>query len=456
MKTKIILGLVVISVMVVVTLLLYPRLLSSKADRQILYWTDRMIPGDRSDHPGRSPMGMERTPVYSDEVDSAVSSHTSLHEDAYYTCPMHPSVIKQTAGACPICGMTLVKKTKHPAGTSPVQEAVRSVAISPSQEVMAHVSTTRAKRLALRREIRAAGRIDYAESNFRYISTRFPGRLDRLYLTYTGQRVEKGDPVADIYSPEAFSAQQEYLLAKEGYDNVRESADIISNGAKELFEQSRGKLIQWGFTDAQIANLDAKKEAQSTITIYSQITGTVLKKNVDPQHYAGAGEDMYDVADLSMVWMYVDIYEYEVQSIRLGQKVEAAGQGYPGKIFTGKVTFISPTIDPSSRTVRVRTEFPNPRGELRIGTYVDARVTVVLPLAVVVPVTALLSTGNRHVVWLQKQAGVYEARNVTPGGRAGEDIQILDGIAEGEIVVTSGGYLLDSESQLRAVSPSER
>ncbi|MBI1807380.1 MAG: efflux RND transporter periplasmic adaptor subunit [Ignavibacteria bacterium] len=436
----------------IIGLFVYPKVFHSNPQRTILYWTDPMIPGDRSDQPGKSPMGMERVPVYADEVksDSTLDHHSSPKE--YYTCPMHPSVRSDKPGACPVCGMTLVKRTEDNGIPGEEHRAMENVTLSPSKQVLANVSTSIAKRSSLEKEIRAGGRIDYAEPNFKHISTRFPGRLEKLYLSYTGQKVNKGDPVAEIYSPEAISAQQEYLLAIDSYDQVKDAAEVISSGAKSLLDQSRQKLVLWGFTNDQIIDLEKTKTVKDTLIIYSPIAGTVIKKNVDPQHYAAAGEDIYDIADLSTVWMYADVYEYELHWLNIGQHVYATSQAYPGTVFTGEITFISPTIDPSTRTASIRVEFPNRRSLLKLEMFVDASIKIKLPETVVVPVSAVLSTGERQVVWVQKDQTAFEPHLVRIGARAGDFIQILEGLIEGETVVTSGGYLLDSESQMQATA----
>ncbi|MFI5251471.1 MAG: efflux RND transporter periplasmic adaptor subunit [Bacteroidota bacterium] len=448
MTKKYIFSIITVVLLGIFGYILYPKFFPSKPERKILYWTDPMLPGDKSDHPGKSPMGMERVPVYADSAIAESSTTTELAPGEYYTCPMHPQVHKDQPGACPICGMTLVKKTAAHAMSESDKNNIATVSISPSKQVLANVATSIAVKMALEKEIRAVGAIDYAEPNFKQISIRFPGRLDKLYLTYTGQNVHKGDPVADVYSPEAISAQQEYLLAKDSYDEVKSQTDLISGGAQSLLDQARQKLLRWDFTEHQIAELESTKTVQKTITIHSPISGTVLKKFADPQHYASAGEDLYDVADLSTVWMYSEIYEYEVENIKNGQIVVASSDAFPGRIFTGKVIFISPTIDPSSRTAKVRIELPNPRLDLKVGMYVNARISVKLQESVVVPISAVLSTGSRQIVWIQKDGEVFQPRVVTTGERTGEYIQILDGIDEGDTIVTSGGYLIDSESQL--------
>jgi Cu(I)/Ag(I) efflux system membrane fusion protein len=445
MNRKILISLVVTVIVGFAVFYFYQKVFPSKPERKILYWTDSMIPGDRSDHPGTSPMGMERTPVYADEVQAE-----SPPQKSYYTCPMHPSVHKDGPGACPICGMTLVKKTDGVVISDNEQHSLQTVTISPSRQVLANVSTSVARRMALQKEIRAVGKIDYAESNYRNISARFPGRLEKLYLTYTGQHVRKGDPVADVYSPEAISAQKEYLLAKDSYDQVKDANEIFSSSAFSLLEQSKQKLLLWGFTQEQLQQLGESKQVNNNLTIYSPISGTVLKKNVDPQHYAAAGENMYDVADLSTVWIYVDVYEYEMNGIKIGQHVEVTSDSYPDETFSGTVNFISPTVDPSGRTVKVRAELPNLNEKLKPEMFVTATLKITLPPSIVVPTNAVLSTGTKQIVWIRQREGVFEPRFVKVGERSEDNIQILNGINVGDTVVTSGGYLIDSESQLQA------
>ena len=447
MRRKIIVPLLSLIVLTAAGLFLYPGIFPAKQDRKVLFWTDPMLPGDRSDQPGKSPMGMDRVPVY--EGDTAKEQKTIRQE---YYCPMHPQVVRDKPGACDICGMTLVKRNKESAaiGTSPGGPG--NVLISPSRQILAQVATILAKRMPLLMSVRAVGRIAYAEPSFRHISTRFAGRLPMLYIFFTAQRVRAGDPVAEMYSPEAISAQQEYLLASDSYVQAKDAPELVASGAKSLVDQSRQKLMQWGFTEGQIADLDSTRKVRYTVTIYSPIAGTVLKKNADPQHYAAAGEDLYDVADLSRVWMEADVYEHEVGWLRTGQTVTATGDAFPGSTFSGVVSFIGPTVDPATRTVVVRAEFPNPGERLKPGMYVDAVAAVPLSPAIVVPATAVLSTGTRTVVWVQTDSEVFEPRLVRLGARAGEDVQILEGIRQGDRVVISGGYLLDSESQLQAAT----
>ncbi len=367
---------------------------------------------------------------------------STLAQDDYYTCPTHPSVRSDRPGECPLCGMALVKKSSL---VDTVAAGDEAATVSPSDQVLANIGTSVAGVKSLEKEISTAGTIVAAETNSRRITALFPGRIDRLYLTHAGQPVQRGDPVADVYSPEAISAQQEYLLALGGVEREPQS-----QSARDLLVQSRGKLLRWGFLMRQVEDLERTRTVHELVTIYSPISGTVLRKNVEPQHYASEGEDLFEVADLSTVWMNARLYEDEIRSMKTGEKVVATADAYPGQIFTGQVTFIGRTVDPESRTVNIRAEFRNPVGALRVDMYVNALIRLRLPQAVVVPASALLSTGERQFVWVEKEDGVFEPRNVVAGLRAGDDLQILEGIKAGEVIVTSGANLLDSEGQVEA------
>lgn len=383
------------------------------------------------------------------ETSHEAAQAVAKSDEFYYTCPMHPSVRSDKPGACPVCGMTLVKKTLTHEPRDEETSGIPSVHLSQSQRVVANVATQFVMKKRLRKEITAAGKIDYAEPSFRHISMRFPGRIEKIYLSYTGQHVGKGDPVAELYSPEAISAQQEYLLAKESYEQVSASPDLISNGAHELYVQSRQKLLLWGFTEGQIIRLDSTGSTSEKVTIYSPVSGIVLKKNIEPQKYVNAGDDLYDVADLSTVWMYADVYEKDLQFLATGESIRMWADAYPGEVFSGKVSFVDPVVDPQTRTARVRAEFPNPGLRLRPGMFVKAEIEIPVLQSLAVPKTAILSTGRRDIVWIEVANNTFEPREITVGTSTESYTQVLSGLEEGESVVITGGYLLESESQLQ-------
>lgn len=367
----------------------------------------------------------------------------------YYTCPMHPSVRSDRPGACPVCGMALVKKTGAAVDGQVNLADLRAVTLSPTQRVLANISTTPAQHRNLRKEITAVGLVEYAEPRYTHVSMRYPGRLEKLYLGFVGMPVKKGDPVADVYSPEAVSAQQEYLTALSWHEQVQNSPGDASRAAKEMVDQARQKLELWDFTKEQIDNLRNAGKINYIVTMYAPISGTVMKKNVYPQHYAMTGEDIYDLADLSIVWVYLDIYEKDIRYVSTGQPVEVVTEAYPGERFTGKVTFIDPVVNPDTRTVRVRTEFTNAHGKLKPNMYVTASVRNPAVRTLVVPSSAVLSTGKRTVVWVEVQGNAFEPRDVAVGTTTEGWTEILSGLREGELVAETGGYLIDSESALQ-------
>jgi Cu(I)/Ag(I) efflux system membrane fusion protein len=447
MKKYVIIGLTMVVLAGAVIVFIYPKPFS-KPERKILYWTDSMIPGDRSDHPGKSPMGMDRTPVYADESQPG-SSDDEQAGSSYYTCPMHPSVHKDKPGACPVCGMALVKKSSRREAANVNLANLKGVSLSPTQRVMANVTTATVERKALRKEVTAVGVVDFAEPRYLHISMRFPGRLDKLYLTYTGQTVRKGDPVADVYSPEAISAQQEYLLALESEEQLTNAPNNIRVDASGLCEQARQKLLRWGFAEQQVEKLKKTREIARTVTMLSPIGGTVIKKNVDPQYYAAMGENIYDVADLSIVWIYVDMYEKDIRFVRVGQTVRTTTEAYPNETFVGRVAFIDPVLNADTRTVRVRTEFANPGGKLKPNMYVKASIAVPTMNTLVVPASSIMSTGKRNVVWVEVQANTFEPRDVIIGASTETYAEVMNGLNEGERVAATGGFLIDSESSLQ-------
>ncbi len=390
--------------------------------------------------------------VFYPQLFSSSQTEHAAHAEEYYTCPMHPSVISAKPGACPVCNMALVKKSKAPETPSNSDmTALAAVRLSSTQRVLANVATTTLTRRALQQAINAVGVIEMAEPNFKHISSRFPGRLEKLYLSYTGQTVKVGDPVAEVYSPEALSAQQEFLLALQASEANQSAQTTMAQSAATMLAQARQKLVLMGL-ERLIAELEQTRQAREIVTTYSPIRGTVLKKSVDPQHYTWVGQDMYDVADLSIVWMYFDVYEKDLRFIKSNQAVRITSEAYPNEMFLGKVTFIDPVLNNETRTVRVRVECANPEGKLKLGLYVTAQILMPNHEALVVPASAVLATGKRNVVWIEVDGNVFEPREVVLGAQSEGQYEVLQGLQGHEKIVVSGGFLLDSESQLQAAA----
>jgi Cu(I)/Ag(I) efflux system membrane fusion protein len=446
MKKNIIISVIIIVIVGLAGLYFYPKIFPSKPERKILYWTDPMLPGDRSDHPGKSPMGMERTPVYADEAQSETTGQNTSAEESYYTCPMHSSVRSDKPGACPVCGMALVKKTKMQSASEEEIKNLQQVSLSASQRVIANVSTTAVTRQDINKEISAVGVVDFAEPLQTTVTARFRGRIEKLYVNYTGELVKQGQPLFDLYSPDLVSAQQEFIIA------LNSLGDSLFSGANQslLLQASRDKLrIHFGMTEKQIAIIEKTRQTQSTMTFFSPISGTVITKEIQEGQYVDEGMPLYKLADLSNVWIYLDVYEKDIRFILMNHPVQITTEVYPNEKFRGKVTFIDPVINNETRTVRVRSEFANPNGKLKPQMYVKAQIHVPSSSALVVPTTAVLYTGKRTLVWIEVKPNTFEPREVELGISSGSFIEVLSGLEEDENVVTSGGYLLESESQLQ-------
>jgi membrane fusion protein, copper/silver efflux system len=373
-----------------------------------------------------------------------------------YTCPMHPFIIKDKPGACPICGMTLVKKIEGAQGGTPGQggakeaEMLGHVSLSPTQMVMANVATTEAKTMLLSKEINATGIVQYDQARQARVTAWVAGRIDKLHVNTVGSYVSKGRPVAEVYSPDLVSAQQEYLLALKSREQFKNSPiQSISQGGEGLVASARQRLKLMGVRDEQIAGLEKAGQPNIRLPIYTPLSGVVIEKIALEGQYVNVGDPLFNIADLSTVWVEVEVYENEFSFVKTGQPVDIVSQSYPGKTFRGRVAFIYPFLDPKTRTVKVRAEIPNPGLKLKPDMFVNAIVKVPLGSSVVVPVTAVMDTGQRQTVWVEMKPGMFEPREVKVGARSGDNVQILSGLKAGEQVASSGGYLIDSEAQLK-------
>ena len=375
------------------------------------------------------------------------STQDQLAEE-YYTCPMHPSVRSDKPGACPICGMALVKRRDEPERTAAELSSLREVSLSPSQRVMANVATEPVRRMNLVHAIRSVGVIDEAEPLQAKVAARFHGRIEKLYANSFGVAVKKGQPLFDLYSPDLVTASREYVLALQAQEGAGEGTSGAQNAGMAAASRER-LLVHFGMTARQIERLAESREGNSTVTFFSPISGTVVVKDVQEGQYVDEGMVLYQVADLSRVWAYLDVYERDQRFVAPGQTVVLAADAFPGEEFRGRVSFVDPVLTPQSRTVRIRVELGNAGGKLKPQMYVRGTIEVPVGNSLVVPETAILATGSRDVAWVEVKPNVFEPRDVVVGVRDDGGAQILTGLHEGEMVATSGGFLLDSESQLQ-------
>jgi multidrug efflux pump subunit AcrA (membrane-fusion protein) len=411
------------------------------------YYTCPMHPEIVRDQPGDCPIcGM--TLVKKEREGKKVEETALAEADVYYTCPMHPEVVRDEPGDCPICGMTLVKKTR---GDSKRDEA-SSVTVSPELIQTLGVTTEMVHPRELTKEIRTVGRVDYNEKAMKVVNAWVPGRIDKLFVDFTGVTVKKGAPLALLYSPKLISTQKEYLLSLETLKKMKDSVipEIIQS-AKSLVEASKQRMLLWGISEKQIKELEERGEWSKHLTIYAPIGGTVTHKQAIEGIYVMEGGHLYHITDLSTVWLYLDVYEYEMSLVKIGQQVEITTPSDAGRTYTGTISFIDPFLDNKTRTVRVRCEIENEDLSLKPGMFANAIINVLIGEAVIaVPESAVIHSGKRTHVIIDKGEGKFMPRPVILGTQAGDYYQVLDGVMEGETVVTSANFFIDSESQLKA------
>lgn len=325
-----------------------------------------------------------------------------------------------------------------------------TVQISPERQQLIGVRFGTVERRTLQKVTRTAGRIDYDEKRIGTVAPKISGWIEDLYVDFTGQFLRQGEPLLTIYSPELVSTQEEYLLAlKARLDWSKSPFAEVSESGKLLAESARRRLKLWDISDAQIETLEKTREPMKTLTLYSPFTGYVLKKMITRGQFVEAGMALYTIADLSVVWLIADIYEYELPSIRLGQKAAIEMAIYPGEKFTGKLIYIYPYLDPQTRTAKVRFELANPHDKLKPEMFANVEISVLLGDRLAIPEGAVIDTGVRKVVIVDRGSGYFEPREVKLGAKAGEIFEVIDGLKAGERVVTSANFLIDSESKLK-------
>lgn len=397
--------------------------------KKVLYYANPMDPTVHSDRPAKDSMGMDYVPVYEEAAPSAEEkAKTGL---LYYASPMDPEVHSD-------------KPMKDEMGMDyvPVYAEKPGISLTPDQEALIGVQTEAAVRRPMRAVISALGKIAYNERKTSVVSARYSGRVEKLVAGFTGAEVRQGDPLMEIYSPELSNAQQEFLQAAKGGDGW-------SSG---LLESARAKLKLWGVTEDQLRQIKRLGRVLSPLPVLSPLTGTVTRLGVLAGQYVEVGTVLYEVSNLDQVWMEADVYEKDLAAVSLKSEVQLSPVSYPELKYRQPVTLISPVIDPETRTVRVRTEVENPDHKLKPGMFVN--VTIEGPEGepvLAVPESAVLDTGLRRLVYVRTGEGKYLGKTVVLGMHSDGWYAILEGLSEGEQVVTRANFLIDSESQLRGV-----
>lgn len=416
---------------------------------------------------------------------------------ARYHCPMHPTVVSDKPGTCPICGMNLVPISRdhqgEPSAVPPTSKTVWRSTMNPSEvsdrpgkdsmgmDMVAEtipadsggtggevaglakirmnaqkrqligVRTALVAKKPFEPTIRAAGRIASDETRIRQVTTKTDGYVERLYANAVGEVVRQGQPLLEIFSPELLASQNEYLVAVAARQRTSGSSIAsVAGYGDELVASARRRLQLFDLSDDQIARLERSGTPERVVTVYAPISGVITARNVAQGQKIASGATLLEVVDLSRVWALASVYEYELPFVRLGQNATMTLSYLPGKAFDGKVSFIYPTVDPQTRTVQVRVEFPNPGLELKPDMFAEVVLRGDLGERLAVPDSAVLDTGTRSIAFVETEEGVFEPRELKIGLRLADEYEVLAGLTEGERVVVSANFLIDSESKLKA------
>ena len=329
--------------------------------------------------------------------------------------------------------------------------AANQIKISTEKVQKLGVRTEAAQLRPMDRTVRAAGRIEPDERRLFAITPKFEGYVERLHVNVTGQPVAKGQPLFEVYSPELVSAQREYAIAAQGLESLKYAGGTTLAGMKQLAESGLQRLRNWDISEEQVKALVKSGETQRTLTFRSPVAGIVMEKKAVQGMRFMPGEVLYQIADLSAVWVIADVFEQDIGLIKSGAKAKVKINAYPDKLFQGTVTYIYPSLKAETRTVPVRVELANPGLLLKPAMFAQAEFSVSAKGAVVaVPVSAVIDSGTRQIVLIQQGEGRFEPRNVRLGARSDNYVEILEGVKEGEQVVVSANFLIDAESNLKA------
>jgi RND family efflux transporter MFP subunit len=392
---------------------------AEKGGRKVLYWVDPMHPAYKSDKPGIAPdCGMKLEPVYADGGAAVASAGANrIHADDLSTME------------------------------------VGTVRITPEKQQLIGVKYEQVEVGGGSRTIRAVGKVAIDETRIGHVHTKVEGWIDKVFVDFTGKLVRKGQPLLTIYSPDMLASERELLLAAKAKTIMRNSA--LPSGfdqSESLLQATRRRLELWDLSEAQIDQVLRTGEPIKNITVYSPMTGYIADRKAFPQVKVMPDTDLYTIVDLSRVWIMADVFEYEAPNIRVGETARVSLQALPGKSFSARIDYLQPEVDPMTRTLKVRLNMDNPGVMLKPGMYADVEFRVNIPSKLTVPADAVLNAGERKTVFVDRGNGYFEPRQVKTGEREGDRIQILSGLNGGERIVTSGNFLIDSESQMKAAA----
>lgn len=368
-----------------------------------------------------------------------------------YHCPMHPTVVQDKPGSCPICGMDLVLMKAHSAAASAsAVPGLATVAIAPEARQRMGLKMGTVEMRTLTGAVRTSARIAADETRLHRVTTKIEGWVDKLFVATTGQAVTKGDPLLTVYSPELVSAQAEYLATLAAHQALTNSKPDMQGGRNSLLAASRRRLELWDISDEQIERLEKTGKVEKHLTLYAPASGWVTERMVLAGQKIMPGEALMVIADLTHVWADADIYQSDLPYVKTGMSVTVSLPYWSGQVFTGGVSFIAPTLDPMTRTVKARLEIPNPKLLLKPEMYAIAELNYELGQRPAVPTAAVIFTGTRSVAFRDAGDAHLAPVELKLGARSGDYYEVLGGLSEGDRVVISANFLVDSESSMKA------
>jgi len=418
--------------------------------RKVLYWVDPMHPAYHSDRPGIAPdCGMTLEPVYADDGAASPASGVATRTVLYYRDPKAPLFRANVPGLNPETGNELEPVYAE----TPLPLPAGMVRITPERQQMIGVKFADVLAERGMRQVRTVGQVTADETRIAHVHTRVEGWIERVLVDFTGDVVRKGQPLLTVYSPEMLASQQELLLAARARTTMAASPlDDAARHGDSLFAASRRRLQLWDLSDAQIDQVLATGVPIRSVSVQSPVSGYVSERNAFPNQRVTPDNDLYTIVDLSHVWVLADVFESDSAFITLGGLAKIT-LPYAGQApLTARINYVQPLVDPTTRALKVRLDVPNPRLKLKPNMYVNVEIGVAQAERLTVPAEAVLDTGGRQTVFVDRGNGFLEPRSVKAGERTGDRVTILSGLTVGERVVASGTFLVDSESQLKAAA----
>jgi RND family efflux transporter MFP subunit len=394
----------------------------------------------------------QRTAGSAPRTAAAITPQGTSRKVLYWYDPMHPKYKSDKPGIAPDCGMDLVPMYEGQGDVSG-----NTIRVAPERQRALGVRTTQVEEKLVTRTLRTSGQVVPDETRIAHVHVKTAGWIEQVYADFVGQFVKKGQPLFTFYSPELLATQEEYLIARRGEQTLGSSPyQEVARNSHELLESARERLKLWELTDAQIRQLDVTGKPSRSLTIYSPVSGFITERKAYPNESVTGETDIYTITDLSRVWVTADVYESELPYVKVGQTAQLKLSYVPGKTFSGRVTYNYPTLDPQTHTAKLRLEVPNSGALLKPNMFAEVALAINYGRHMVVPEGAVLDSGTVQTVFVMHPDGSFEPREVNVGPTVDGQTIIEFGLEKGETIVSSGNFLLDSESRMKSADAGGR